>query len=254
MILKNGAIFIADAHENEQRKGFWEFLNALDKELLKTPQLILMGDIFDMLVWQISATHEEAAPYINLLEKLASRGVEVIYIEGNHDFNLRLFFEKVKVFPLQKQPLLLQNSNTLTFKEAKLSAKGLEFMGKKSEFKDISSVALAHGDIFLPPFVALALRSLRNPLLLSFLNLINKFARSKISAHILARQKKKNLFYQIAHFNELAQQRHAKYALNETLIVEGHYHQNTIINTKECKYINLPTFAYERSFFVVECE
>lgn len=250
--LKNGAVFIADAHENEQRQDFLEFLRAIESSQISTPQLILMGDMFDMLVWQIRATHNFAAPYVNLLEKLADKGVEVLYIEGNHDFNVAQFFRKVKVFPLKNQPLSLQSPNGVSFKWGKLSANGAEIMGKSVEFKSVSRVVLAHGDIFLPPFLAFALKSLRCPFLLNALNIVNFLAFNKISAQILKNQKKKDLFYQIADFNALAEQRYAKYQANGALVIEGHYHQNAIIDTKECKYINLPTFAYERSFFVVE--
>lgn len=252
LTLKNGAIFIADAHENEGRKYFLEFLNALDNEKIHTPQLILMGDIFDMLVWQISATHNFAAPYITLLEKLANKGIEVLYIEGNHDFNVRQFFSKVKVFSLQNQPLFLQNESVIRVESAKFTPNKLEFVGKNAEFKELSGVILAHGDIFLTPLLAFALKSLRNPFLLKLLNFVNQFVQGKISTRILAHQKKKNLFYQIDNFDKIARKRYTKYLSNNALVVEGHYHQNTIINTKECKYINLPTFAYERSFFVVE--
>ena len=250
--LKNGAFFIADAHENDERKDFLAFLHALNDGQIKTPQLILMGDIFNMLVWQIHSTHEFAAPYVNLLENLASKGVEVLYIEGNHDFNVANFFTKVRVFSLQNQPLILQSPDKIAFSWAKFSVNGTEFIGKASEFKGISQVALSHGDIFLPPFLAFALKSLRNPFLLKVLNFIDKLAFGKISARILNNQKKKDLFYQITNFNALAEQRYAKYRANGALVIEGHYHQNAIINTKKCKYINLPTFAYERSFFVVE--
>lgn len=252
LTLKNGAIFIADAHENEQRQGFLEFLKALDSAKIHTPQLILMGDIFDMLVWQISATHDFVTPYINLLENLTSKGVEVLYIEGNHDFNVRQFFSKVKVFTLKNQPLFLQSPRQISFKWGKFGANGVEFIGKSTEFKSVSNVALAHGDIFLPPFLAFVLKSLRCPFLLKCLNLVNNLVKSKISARILDNQKKKNLFYQINDFHALAEQRYARYQADGALVIEGHYHQNKMINTQECKYINLPTFAYERSFFVVE--
>ncbi|EAI9968245.1 UDP-2,3-diacylglucosamine diphosphatase, partial [Campylobacter jejuni] len=86
---------MADAHENEQRKEFWEFLQTLKKGKISTPQLILMGDIFDLLIGEISATHEFAKPYIELLEELALK-IEIIYLEGNHDFNLSCFFKRVK--------------------------------------------------------------------------------------------------------------------------------------------------------------
>ncbi len=285
--LKSGAFLIADAHENEQRQGSLELLKALESGEIQTPQLILMGDIFEILVGQISKTHEFATPYITLLESLATKGVEVLYIEGNHDFNLSKLFKNVKVFSLENQPIILkcplnlkvkrakfsensagfkekgvgiqslefinENSKGTNSKSAEFKAQSLEIQGQGVEFKGISKLMLAHGDIFLPPFLAFLLRSLRNPFLLKTLNLINKLAFNAILAKIKSNQKKKNLFYQISNFNALAEKRYAKYRENNALVIEGHYHQNAIFNTKECKYINLPTFAYERSFFVVEC-
>ena len=277
--LKSGAFLIADAHENEQRQGFLELLKALEKGYIQTPQLILMGDIFEILVGEISKTHEFATPYITLLESLATKGVEVLYIEGNHDFNLSQIFKNVKVFSLENQPIILKCPLNLKVKRAKFSensakfkkkgieiqslefinenskgtnSQGAEFKARSLEFQGISKLMLAHGDIFLPPFLAFLLKSLRNPFLLKTLNLINKLAFNAILAKIKSNQKKKNLFYQISNFNALAEKRYAKYRENKALVIEGHYHQNAIFNTKECKYINLPTFAYERSFFVVE--
>ncbi|EOH9638616.1 metallophosphoesterase, partial [Campylobacter jejuni] len=156
MLLQNGAILIADAHENEQRKGFWEFLQALKKGKISTPQLILMGDIFDLLIGEISATHEFAKPYIELLEELALK-IEIIYLEGNHDFNLSCFFKRVKIFNLQEQPIKL-NLHT---------SKGNNLVLNNAFIK------LAHGDIFLPPLLQFTLKTLRNHYLLIFLNFLN---------------------------------------------------------------------------------
>ncbi|HEC1767495.1 TPA: metallophosphoesterase, partial [Campylobacter lari] len=105
IIIKENAIFIADAHENENRRGFWEFLQTLKNKKIQTPQLFLMGDIFDLLIYEVKATHDFAKAYINLLEELADE-IEIIYLEGNHDFNLTKFFKKVKVFSIKQQPLL----------------------------------------------------------------------------------------------------------------------------------------------------
>ncbi len=250
--LKSGAFFIADAHENEQRQGFLDFLRTLESGQIKTPQLILMGDIFEIFVGQVRPTHDFAAPYVNLLESIATKGVEVLYVEGNHDFNLTKMFRKVRVFALENQPLRLKSKANLQAKRTKFNNNQVEFIGKSAEFKGISSVMLSHGDIFLAPLLSFALKSLRNPILLQALNLADKMLFGAILAKIKANQKKKNLFYQIKNFENLAKERYAKYRVDNALVIEGHYHQNAIFNTKECKYINLPTFAYERSFFVVE--
>lgn len=227
LILKDKAILIADAHENEERKGFWEFLQALNKGEISTPQLILMGDIFDLLVGEISATHDFAKPYVDLLEKLAEK-IEIIYLEGNHDFNLACFFRKVKIFNLKQQPLKF-NLHT---------SKGKLF--------------LAHGDIFLSPLLQFILKSLRNHYLLIFLNILNQILFHYLTNKILANQKKKNLFYKINNFKNLVKNRYQKYGVKGSWVCEGHYHQNFILDEKDIKYFNLASFAYERSFFVVE--
>ncbi|EFO9429555.1 UDP-2,3-diacylglucosamine diphosphatase [Campylobacter upsaliensis] len=226
--LKEGAFFVADAHENEDRKGFWDFLKALENDEIQAPQLFLMGDIFDLLVWEVSASHSFAMPYIALLEKLCEK-MEIYYLEGNHDFNLSRFFKKVRVIPLQNQPLVLHTSK-----------------GKDEKF------FLAHGDIFLNPFLQFLLKSLRNRFLLRFLNVLNFLTFSSISEQILARQKRKNLFYKIENFKNLAYKRYEKYQAKGAWVIEGHYHQNLFLKEERVKYFNLPSFAYERSFFVVK--
>lgn len=245
--LKNKAIFLADAHENEQRDGFLRFLLALKEAKIECEQLILMGDIFDLLVGEISATHHFAKPYIELLEGLSTR-IEIIYLEGNHDFNLSKFFKQVKVIPIQKQPLNLQCKQRLKFTERSLN---LEY--KTTEFFNLQALKLSHGDIFLKFFLSLALRSLRGHFLLSVLNLLDRLTKNSLSNKIKKNQTKKNLFYKINNFDDLARQRFKRYDVKNGLVIEGHYHQNFILNEDEIKYINLPSFAYKESFFVVEC-
>ncbi|WP_409513392.1 UDP-2,3-diacylglucosamine diphosphatase [Campylobacter sp. MIT 99-7217] len=250
--IKNKAIFISDAHEGVIRKGFWDFLQALKNKEIESPQLILMGDMFDVLVGEVEASHNFAKPYINLLEELALQ-MQIIYLEGNHDFNLGSFFKKVQVFPLQAQPLLCEFEilNADKFDQNDENLKTL----KEYHFacEEIKSLSLAHGDIFLPPLLGFVLKALRNHYLLAFLNILDKMLNFKISKQIFKKQKHKNLFFTIENFKELARKRYEKYAISKTLVVEGHYHQNLVLDEKNVKYINLPSFAYERSFFIVEC-
>ena len=192
-----------------------------------------MGDIFDLLIGEISATHEFAKPYIELLEELALR-IEIIYLEGNHDFNLACFFQRVKIFNLQKQPIKLHIS------------KG------NNPALNPSFIKLAHGDIFLPRLLQFTLKSLRNHYLLIFLNFLNIITRNFISKKILQNQNKKNLFYPIKDFENLAKKRYERYENLGFWVCEGHYHQNHQINEENIKYFNLASFAYKRSFFVVE--
>ncbi|EAL4710963.1 UDP-2,3-diacylglucosamine diphosphatase [Campylobacter lari] len=224
--IKENAIFIADAHENENRCGFWDFLQALKDKKIQTPQLFLMGDIFDLLIYEIKATHDFAKAYIDLLEELAGE-IEIIYLEGNHDFNLAKFFKKVKVVNIKQQPL-------------------------PCEFQDKTLVKLAHGDIFLKPFLQFFLKSLRNHYLLIFLNFLNVVSKEKITRKILKNQHKKQLIREIPHFVTLMKERIKHYDVK--FIIEGHYHQDVFLEFESIKYLNLPTFAYKESFFIVKYE
>ncbi|EAK9869498.1 UDP-2,3-diacylglucosamine diphosphatase [Campylobacter lari] len=224
--IKENAIFIADAHENEDRRGFWEFLQALKDKRIQTPQLFLMGDIFDLLIYEVKATHDFAKTYIDLLEELANE-IEIIYLEGNHDFNLAKFFKKVKVFSIKQQPLLC-------------------------EFQDKTLVKLAHGDIFLKPLLQFCLKSLRNHYLLCFLNFINEISGQKITNKILQNQNKKQLVRKIHNFDMIVKNRIKNY--ESRFVVEGHYHQDVFFEFENIKYINLATFAYKESFFIVKYE
>lgn len=226
IIIKENAIFIADAHENENRCGFWDFLQALKNKKLQTPQLFLMGDIFDLLIYEVKATHDFAKAYIDLLEELAGE-IEIIYLEGNHDFNLAKFFKKVKVVNIKQQPL-------------------------SCEFQDKTLVKLAHGDIFLKPFLQFFLKSLRNHYLLIFLNFLNVVSKEKITRKILKNQHKKQLIRKIPHFSSMVKERLKHYDVK--FIIEGHYHQDVFLEFESIKYLNLPTFAYKESFFIVKYE
>ncbi|TDJ85812.1 UDP-2,3-diacylglucosamine diphosphatase [Campylobacter volucris] len=228
IIIKENAIFIADAHENKNRRGFWKFLQVLKNGKIQTPQLFLMGDIFDLLVYEVRATHEFALPYVELLEELAIK-IEIVYLEGNHDFNLANFFTRVKVFSIDKQPLLCKfEDNAHTF------------------------VELTHGDIFLKPFLQFCLKSLRNHHLLCFLNFINNLCGFKITQKILKNQNKKQLVRKINNFDLIVKNRIKNYKTK--FIIEGHYHQDVFYKFNEIKYLNLPTFAYKESFFIVKYE
>ncbi|MBM0636745.1 UDP-2,3-diacylglucosamine diphosphatase [Campylobacter sp. VicNov18] len=194
-----------------------------------------MGDIFDLLVGEISATHEFAKPYINILEELALN-TQILYLEGNHDFNLTPLFQRVKIFTLEQQPLKLN----------------LHPSKANNPINNNTIIHLAHGDIFLSPLLQFILKSLRNHYLLIFLNFLNTLTYNFISKTILKNQKKKNLFYKIKDFENLAKERYKKYGNSDSWVCEGHYHQNMILNQKDVKYFNLASFAHEKSFFVVK--
>ena len=228
IVIKEGAIFIADSHENENRKNFLRFLYALKSGEIKTPQLFLMGDMFDFLASECEFFVKFYEPYIDVINEI-SKKTEIYYFEGNHDFNLAPLFKNVKTYPIGAQPV--------------------KFVSKCQK-----CVFIAHGDIFLPFVAKYALRFLRVKIFLKTMNFFDKFLNFRLSKRILNKLKRKILDYKIPNFKELAEAKVYRYngLCKADIVIEGHYHQGEQYTIGKQKYINIPSFACEQSYFVVE--
>jgi len=228
IVVKSGAIFIADSHENENRESFWHFLRALKSSEIKTPQLFLMGDMFDFLAGECEFFVKFYERYVRAIDELGEK-MEIYYFEGNHDFNLARLFKNVKAYPIGAQPV-------------------------KFATECGQSVLIAHGDIFLPFVAKYALRFLRVKFFLKTMNFFDKFLNFRLSKRILNKLKRKILDYKIPNFKILAEAKMRRYnAFYEAdIVIEGHYHQGEQYTIGKQKYINVPSFACEQSYFVVE--
>jgi len=228
IVVKSGAIFIADSHENENRENFWHFLCALKSGEIKTPQLFLMGDMFDFLAGECEFFVKFYERYVRAIDELGEK-MEIYYFEGNHDFNLARLFKNVKAYPIGAQPV--------------------KFASECGQ-----SVLIAHGDIFLPFVAKYALRFLRVKIFLKTMNFFDKFLNFRLSKRILNKLKRKILDYKIPNFKNLAEAKMRRYnAFYEAdVVIEGHYHQGKQYTIGKQKYINVPSFACEQSYFVVE--
>jgi UDP-2,3-diacylglucosamine hydrolase len=82
-----------------------------DLELQRHDTLVLLGDIFDFAVG-IEPYLERYARFFDLLKSLHDRGIKLIYVEGNHDFDLKSLFKKKKLSGLE---LIENGSFTLDF-------------------------------------------------------------------------------------------------------------------------------------------
>ena len=212
--IKENAILIADSHyPNHKKEHFLELLNSINSKKILTPQLILMGDIFDLLVGNSPYLKNKFKDEINLIDEIA-KNIEVIYLEGNHDFYLKPLFKNVKVIPINKQPLF-----------GKLGLK---------------SVSLSHGDKNLVPFnYKIYTKVIRNPIILKLLpDLIAKYK--------LKNMQKKSLCKDIKNFKYIVNQKIKLY--KSDIIIEGHYHQSIIIDN----YYALPSFACSKKFAIVK--
>ena len=215
--LLEGAIFLSDAHYSFKHKELMEVLKALRSQNIQAPQLILMGDIFDLLFGGIPYTVERNREAVDLINTL-SDNIEIIYLEGNHDFNLSPIFPGVRVFSIKEQPV------------------ACEYKGR--------SVALAHGDFNGPLGYRLYTAIIRRPSLLRVLSLLDTIGGHFIIKALDKKLARKNDCYKIASFESFVTGHLSQLDLGRyTLFIEGHHHQDHAFVIDGCSYINLPALA-----------
>lgn len=224
--LKPGAILIADAHCAPWRRDFIDFLHALESGTITTPQLILMGDVFDMLYGPIPRTYQYNTEGLDLLNRLAEK-IEIIYLEGNHDFLLGRLLPNIEVIAREHQPLIL------------------DYADKK--------VALSHGDQIMGMGYEVYTALIRSPLILGILRIIDAIGNGFIVSWLERMMKRKKHCRPIEHFETLIENR-----LNDLktegfdILIEGHFHQNRFFESADLHYINLAAFACNERYFTVQ--
>ena len=222
--LKEGALLLGDAHYSHLRPELLELIEDVASKKLQIPQLILMGDVLDALFGDISFTLKANREIIRLIQVI-SQDIEVIYLEGNHDFNLKNIFQNAKVFSIGQQPVIAK------------------YAGK--------TVALAHGDFDGDPIYKLYTSIIRNRWILRFLNAIDTKIENKIIKKIDAYLAKKEDCKEFLGFEDYIRRRDLhKYTCD--YFIEGHYHQNKLYALGTFEYINLAAFACNQRYFIVK--
>lgn len=219
--IQNGAIFVADSHYNQKNREFLTFLEKLESKEIVTTQLFLMGDMIDFISGESRYFIKQNIAVINLLNKL-SQNIEIIYLEGNHDYNLKILFPNINVIKRENQPLL-------------------------AKFEK-NSVSISHGDNFINWKYDLYCKFIRNTIFLKFMNFIdvNFFISKKIEDALV----KKNICHKMKNFEEIVSKRVKNY--NSDIIIEGHYHQGDIYNFDNKKYINIPSLCCQKKYLVIK--
>ena len=222
--LKEGAFIISDAHYSQMRPELLPFIEEIRSKKLKPTQLILMGDIFDALFGGVQYTQKLNSRMIESLNEI-SQFVEIIYLEGNHDFNLDQIFPNVKTVPIQMQPI------------------ECFYHGKK--------VLLAHGDFDIGGFYKAYVKIVRNKIVLYVLkaldNALNHFIWKRLNIYLA----KKDDCKEFLNFRGFISSRvFKKYECD--YFIEVHFHQNKVIDFKELIYVNLAAFACNQRYFRVK--
>lgn len=215
--IKQDSIFVADSHFNEKNRELLTFLEKVESKEIVTSQLFLMGDIFDFISGESRYFVQQNSVVINLLNKLSQK-LEIIYLEGNHDYNLKTLFPNINVIKRENQPLL-----------AKFEQK---------------TVSISHGDNFINWKYDLYCKFIRNNIFLRFMNFIdiNFFISKKIENALL----NKNICHKINNFEHIVKKRLHNYSTD--IIIEGHYHQGNRYFFDNKEYINIPSLCCQKKY------
>jgi len=224
-VIKEGAIFISDAHLSQRFTHFKQFLKDIDQQKIKTPQLFLMGDIFDLLFGGVSFSISNHRSTIDLINKI-SKVLPIIYFEGNHDFNLKIIFPYIKIFTYSQQPAI--------------------FKYKKQ------TVLLSHGDQNQGIGYRIYTSIIRHPLSLFILNKIDKYTKNSISIKLTNHLNSKDICSSFEGFKSYITTKYQTLDLSIDVIIEGHYHQGDTFKIKHINYYNLNAFTCNKSFFRVK--
>lgn len=224
--LHEEAILVADSHYAPWRTPFIDFLSALEQGEIQTPQLILMGDNFDLLFGPVAQTLRLNQKGIDSLNRLSLK-IPIIYLEGNHDFQLSTVFPHVRVIDRAHQPLIMNHNG--------------------------SRIALLHGDIGVSLGYRIYTALIRNRVILYGLNWLNEKLGGFIINTLLEQMQRKNHCKKIENFEAIAQ-RHAgaEWTFGCDTVIEGHYHQNRTFVQESFTYFNLGAFACNERVYSVK--
>lgn len=215
--IKEQALFIADSHYPHHGDDFLELLQKLERGEVKTSQLFLMGDNFDLLFGYNEYIQTFSSVAIALLQVL-SKKIEIHYFEGNHDFCLQELFPDIQVYSRAQQPIVFQ--------------------------LDEKKVAISHGDKYVTGFAYdLYCKILRNK---TSLTILRPFEKAIID-YRMKKLSQKNICFTFDDFEKRVDAILKNYT-EADLVIEGHFHQSRIVG----KYISLPSLACQRMVGVIE--
>ncbi len=208
LTIKENAIFIADSHYPHHSNAFLKTLQKLENGEIKTSQIFLMGDNFDLLFGHNEYIQTFVEEAIALLQKL-SKTIEIHYFEGNHDFCLKDIFTNMNVYTRDEQPVVFSLND--------------------------KKVAISHGDKYVTGFgYDLYCKVLRNK---STLTLLKPFEEAIIN-HRMKKLSQKHICHTFHGFEKRVEAILENYK-EADLVIEGHFHQSRVVG----KYISLPSQA-----------
>lgn len=256
--IKSDAIFIADSHTQNGRDSL---ILALQKMENSVPsQIFLLGDISNILVGNLKSSVKSNEMLLNTIDSLSQKA-QIIYFEGNHDFNLEGILPNVIKIPRKNQPIIANYGDKI--------------------------VLIAHGDIFLNKKYEIYIKILSAKITAKILNALDTVTFGKL--YMLIEKKVQSKKIHLLHDNmaiytlikrriECYQNYVLHHNLRVDLVIEGHFHlgkivlpnshlkdlsdstlkdsqdsQQSTIKSNFC-YVALPSFFYEgKALKISEC-
>ena len=216
LVLKDNSIFIADAHYPHYGNTLIDILKSIEMAQIETTQLFLMGDIFDLLFGRNDLIYEYNKEAIDIINRV-SQEIEIIYLEGNHDFLLKEIFPNIYTIPRSRQPLILKD------KQGRI-------------------VCLSHGDRYATGMGY----NIYSTILRSYitLSILSPWKR-KIIDSIIENLKQKEICKEMYNFSQKVEKITQHYP-KDSIIIEGHFHQGRKLDN----YISLPSLACSKEIGV----
>lgn len=85
-------VFVADAHlkglEDPNQTSLVQFIDSLND----IDVLVILGDLFDFWGGDNKVVRKHYKPTLEAFKRLRERGIEMLYLEGNHDFTMGRYF------------------------------------------------------------------------------------------------------------------------------------------------------------------
>lgn len=234
-LVKQDWIFISDAHLNgrdpEEMKGLLRFLHSQKDRM---SHLVILGDLFEFFFgFKLSSSFPfpEYLPVLEGIRNLYDQGIQIKYIEGNHDFFLRRFFEDWLEMEVEVHP------------------EGIEMnLGEKRTF-------LAHGDLSNPKLVGYRIfrRGLKNRLTFWLIQFagprFSRWVAQKMSARSYQRHHRSSAGNPPQEFRTFA---HQKFLEGFEIVILGHSHfpekVEETVGGKRCLYVNVGDWMGHRSY------
>ena len=222
--LKEGAVFVTDAHYPRHKDDFLALLDYLISS--PPPQVFMLGDMFEFLCPYTPYTVQANKQAVEKIDTL-SRKTELIYLEGNHDYLLKKLFPSTKVYALNEQPLILS-------------------------YQD-KTAAVMHGDKYAGGAYAAYTALIRNPIFILFLRFLTIDINGRFIKKLYAKLSQKQICGHKEGFAAKKLSLVKNYPLCDVnAIIEGHNHIRISEQAVNLQYEALAAFACNKSFFKVE--